>query len=83
MEIRQDQYSTQGTAGKAVRYREGTARTSSETIFSGVHKDSLAARGPGARHWLAHLQSVLKNLVQAGPPRANLRDSHAQKIKIN
>ena len=39
----------EGTAGKAVRYREGTARTSGETNFSGVHKDSCAARGPGAR----------------------------------
>ena len=39
----------EGTAGKAVRYRESTARTSGETNFSGVYKDSCVARGLGAR----------------------------------
>ena len=36
-------------AGKAGWYREGIARTSGETNFSGVHKYSCAARGPSAR----------------------------------
>ena len=61
-------YSTQGTAGKAVWYREGISRTSGETNVSGVHKDSLAVRGFGA--WpLASPSNIAKTIsCSARPP---------------
>ena len=65
MEIRSVPYQ-EGTAGKSVRYREGIARTSGETKFSGVHKDSSAACGPGSRPLASLSQTVLKNLVHSG-----------------
>ena len=69
----------QDTAGKAVRYKESTTRTSGETNFSGVHKDSWQPAVPVLASSRSHLQQMLKNLVQAGSPRASSRDSRAQK----
>ena len=55
-------------AGKAGWYREGIARTSGETNFSGVHKYSCAARGPSARPPASSSRTdAPKNFVQAGP----------------
>ena len=69
----------EGTAGKAVRYREGTARTSGETNFSGVHRDICAARSLGARVLVSTSRTVLRISCRAGPSRASSRDSPAQK----
>ena len=55
-------------AGKAGWYREGIARTSGETNFSGVHKYSCAARGPSARPPASSSRTdAPKKFVQAGP----------------
>ena len=64
MQIRSVQY-REGTAGKPVRYREGTAGTSGETKFSGVHKDSWAAQGPGARALASPSPTVLKKKLMS------------------
>ena len=75
MEIRSVQY-REGTAENSARYGEGTAGTSGETKFSSVHKDSWAARSPGARALASSSPTVLK--------KADVKqDPHAQKIKIN
>ena len=71
--------STQGTAGKAVRYREGVARTSGETNFSGVHKDSLAACGPGARVLASPSNNAKIMSCKQDLPRVNSRASQAKK----
>ena len=82
MEIRSVPYQ-EGTAGKSARYREGIARTSVETKFSGVHKDSSAARGPGARVLASPFSNSAKNIsCKAGPPQASSRDSCAQKFEV-
>ena len=60
MEIRSVQYQ-EGTAEKAVRYRESTARTSGEPNFSGVHKDSCVVRGLGARVLASPSRMVLES----------------------
>ena len=49
-----------------MQYREGTARTSGETNFSGVHKDSYAARGPSTR-----LRASSSKDGKAGAPRSS------------
>ena len=88
MEIRSVQYQ-ECTAGKSVQCREGTAGTSGETKFSGVHKDSCAARGLGARALASPSPIVLKNLVQSGAPASQLarfslaKISNGVKFKIN
>ena len=56
-----------------MRYREGIARTSGETNFSGVHKDSLAACGPGAR---------ARRVVQRRASRAPIRELFTRKNLI-
>ena len=81
MEIRSVQY-REGTAGKSVRYREGTAGTSGETKFSGVHKDSWAARGPGARVLASPSRMVLKKLVAKQGLRAQARAPDLARVKI-
>ena len=80
MEIRSVQ--SQGTAGKAVGYREGIARTSGETNFSGVHKDRLAARGFGARPLASPSNKAKKMSCKAGPPARQLASFSREKKKI-
>ena len=67
-----------GTAAMAVQYREGTAGTSGETNFSGVHKEAVQ---PEASVLMpaSPLQSLLKQSRAAEPSRASSRDSRAQK----
>ena len=79
---RRDRISTQGTAGKAGWYREGIARTSGETNFSGVHKDSCAARGQGARPLASPSNKAKKMACSAGPPARQLANFSREKIKI-
>ena len=62
-------------------YREGIARASGETNFSGVHKDSLAACGPGARV-LASPSNKFKISCSAGPPARQLASFSRAKNKI-
>ena len=81
MEIRSVQYQ-EGTAGKPVRYREGIARTSCETKFSGVHKDSCAVRGLGARVLASPSPTVLKKLVAKQGLRAQTRAPGLARVKI-
>ena len=61
-------------------YREDIARTSGETNFSGVHKDSLAACGPGARVLASPSRTSSKSRAAQGLARANSRAFHAQKL---
>ena len=72
----------EGTAGKAVRYPEGTARTSGETNFSGVHKDSLAACGPGARVLTSPSPTGAQKSRASGAPARQLARFSLAKIKI-
>ena len=81
MEIRSVQYQ-EGTAGKAVRYREGTARTSGETNFSGVHKNGLAACGPDARVLASPSPIGAKQSRASGAPARQLARFSRAKIKI-
>ena len=80
MEIRSVQYQD-GTAGKSVRCRESTAGTSGETKFSGVHKDSCAARGLGAHALASPSPTVLKNIVRSGAPASQLARFSRAKTK--
>ena len=81
MEIRSVQYQ-EGTAGKSVRYRESTARTSGETNFSGVYKDSCAARGLSARVLASPSPTVLKKLAAKQGLRAQARAAGLARVKI-
>ena len=62
-------------------YREGIARTSGETNFSGVHKGSLAAQGFGARPLASPSPTDAKtNSCKQDPARQLTRFSR-EKIK--
>ena len=64
-------------------YGEGIARTSGETNFSGVHKDSLAARGSGARPLASPSPTdAKKNSCKQDPARQLTRFSR-EKMKIH
>ena len=55
----------------SVWYEEGTTRTSGDTNFSGVHKDSCAARGSGVRPLASPFSNQLKSRAAQDFPRAN------------
>ena len=71
----------EGTAGKSVRYREGTAGTSGETKFSGMHKDSWAACGTGARALASPSPTVLKKTDVKQDPREQNSCAARKKLK--
>ena len=50
---------------------KGLSEPSRETKFSGVHKDSWAAREPGARALANPSRTVLKSCSKTGDPRAS------------
>ena len=65
-----------------MRYREANAGTSRETKFSGVHKDSWAARGLGAR---ARVDAISNCAKKSGTPASETRAPRAiikNKLKI-
>ena len=77
-----------GEFGSLRRYhrystQEGITRTSGETNFSGLHRDSCAARGQGTRPLGEPLSDrCSKYFVQAGP-RAPAHEVFTRKIKIH
>ena len=62
---------------------QSIARTSGETNFSGVHKDSLAARGFGARPLASPSPTDAQKISCKQDPARQLTRFSREKIKIH
>ena len=65
-----------------MRYREGIARTSGETNFSGLHRDGCAARGQGARPLVSPSPTDAQNISCKQDLARQLTRFSREKIKI-